>query len=148
MAENTKLELVEEFLQLIKLKELQEEKMREVADRFSATFKQSVGESSFALMMHDELKKAFDALLEYSDFDALYNQVRDIYAKNLTEEELQAAIAFHKTPAGKSWFDKQNVIAKDIEAVSEDFFSKVAQEIKLKEDLIKRPDNVDKHNLN
>lgn len=45
--------------------------------------------------------------------DELVNKVVPIYQKNLSEEDVKAAIKFYKTPAGKRLIEKQPIVVQE-----------------------------------
>ena len=55
----------------------------------------------------------FDAFRDEINMEQLTDELAQVYAKNLTKEEMQSAIDFFKTPLGKSYVKKQPAILRE-----------------------------------
>jgi uncharacterized protein len=64
--------------------------------------------------LDDFEKQAFHAVDEQLSWKAMEGQFTDIYVKNFTEDELDAIIAFYKSPAGVTLLGKMPAVNEDV----------------------------------
>lgn len=62
--------------------------------------------------------------------DGLVEALVPVYERNLTEEELDAAIEFHMSPHGRAMSEKQKDIYQDTQGAINEWFDKVAGRVK------------------
>lgn len=61
----------------------------------------------------------FEAFRDEVDMEALIDAIAEVYARHLTAAEMQAAIDFYNTPAGRSFAAKQGIIMQESGAAGE-----------------------------
>lgn len=85
--------------------------------------------------MVQNLKKAipnapesfWDEFMKEINPDELVNRVVPIYQKNLSEEDVKAAIKFYKTPAGKRLIEKQPIVVQESMMAGQQWGGEVAK---------------------
>ncbi len=110
-----------------------EAKIREVLELTGAA---KMGEQVMTAMM-GQMKQAFPAVPE--DFwsrtsermtgEGLTDLVIPIYARNYTDEELDAMIAFWSSPAGRSISAKQSIVLQESMAAGQAWGEKLAEQV-------------------
>ncbi|MEM8963437.1 MAG: DUF2059 domain-containing protein [Acidobacteriota bacterium] len=68
---------------------------------------------SYKASMPNVPAEFWDEVMNEVDASQLVELVVPIYVKHLTQEEMEAAIAFYKTPAGKAMLEKMPVIMQE-----------------------------------
>jgi len=71
----------------------------------------------------------WDRFLEKIDYEELDRLVIPIYAQHFTIEELDAIIAFYKTPAGQSVLEKMPLVLQDSMLIGQHWGTEIAQQI-------------------
>ncbi len=71
----------------------------------------------------------WDRFLEKVDYEELNRLVIPIYAQHFTIEELDAIIAFYKTPAGQSVLEKMPLVLQDSMLIGQHWGMDIAQQI-------------------
>jgi uncharacterized protein len=83
----------------------------------------------------DNIWADLEAEISKTSVDDLVEMLTPVYAKHLTEADLQKVIEFYQTPAGKKYADKAPLLTQESMQVGQQWGMKVAQKFqeKLKE---------------
>ena len=96
-----------------------------VVDQMLTMFKNSYGNQAGGIedTVWDELAVEF----RESSIDDLVDKLVPVYEKHLTIEDLDAIIAFYKTPAGKKFADKTPLITQESMLVGQEWGMQIGQ---------------------
>ncbi len=85
--------------------------------------------ASFKSTMPDVPQEFWDEFIRDVDPDELVKLVIPIYVKHLTKEEMEAAIAFYKTPAGQAILAKLPMIMQESMTAGQQWGMQLAAEV-------------------
>lgn len=74
-------------------------------------------------------QKFWDDYLKEIKPEEIQNMIIPIYAKHLTEKEIEDITAFYKTPSGKSFLEKMPVIFMESQSVGQEWGQKLAEKV-------------------
>jgi uncharacterized protein len=136
MSEGEMTQLLESVQKIVgRVSKQKQEKIRhfmeltKVADQGKEIFDALLSSMKRPLGMSDD---AWAEVVKEFNFQELIELMVPVYAKHLTEEEIDDLIAFYSTSTGRSFVDKQPDIFKETLAVSQEWGKKVAQRMQQK----------------
>ena len=110
--ETTKMAKVEELLTVMNVEQQQKVMMDQMSDAITGQMKEQLaqqGNVSAAEMakMEERQKKLFALIKEHTTWQKMKPVFVKAYADTFSEPEVDAILAFYKSPAGKAMVDKQ-----------------------------------------
>lgn len=123
----------QEIVTLLHLDTLMQQMMDTVQKQASAMALQVSGDTPTPrqqALRDDFNKKAFALVESRMGWKAIESDILDLYARNFTDEELDAMLAFYKSPAGVSMIAKMPTISAQSSQIAQDRMTELTPELK------------------